>query len=175
MRDAHALATATSRRLDHHRITDFVGDLHGMLVVLDDPEMTRHGRNLGLGRGLFGFDLVAHRGNRARIGTDEHDARRFERARKCLTLRQEAVTRMHSLRAGPAAGLDDLLHDEIALSRLRRSDKHSFVGHFDVERVAVGLRIDGNRLDAHPACGLDDPASDFAAIGDQYLFEHGAI
>jgi hypothetical protein len=42
-----------------------------------------------------------------------------------------------------------------------------------MKRVAVCFRIDRNRLDAHPARGLDDPASDFAAIGDQYLLNMG--
>ena len=42
-----------------------------------------------------------------------------------------------------------------------------------MERVAVGLGIDGDRLDPHPAGGLDDPAGDLAAIGDQNSFEHG--
>ena len=74
MRDPHALAAAAGGRLDHHGIADLVGDLHRMLFVLDDAEMARHGRDLGLRRRLLGFDLVAHRGDRARIGTDEDDA-----------------------------------------------------------------------------------------------------
>ena len=41
-----------------------------------------------------------------------------------------------------------------------------------MERVAVGLGIDRDRLDPHPAGGLDDPAGDLAAIGDQNLLEH---
>ena len=35
------------------------------------------------------------------------------------------------------------------------------------KRVLIGLRIDGDRLDSQFARGLDDPAGDFAAIGDQ--------
>jgi hypothetical protein len=41
-----------------------------------------------------------------------------------------------------------------------------------MERIAVGLGIDRNRLYAHPAGSLDDPACDLAAIGDQNAFEH---
>ena len=41
-----------------------------------------------------------------------------------------------------------------------------------MQRIPVGLGIDGDRLDAHPAGGLDDPAGDLAAIGDQNSFEH---
>ena len=172
MRDPHALAAAAGGGLDHHGIADLVGDLHRMLFVLDDAEMARHGRDLGLRGGLLGFDLVAHRGDRAGVGADEDDAGRLKRARKRFALGQEAVAGMHGLRAGLAAGLDDLLDHQIALGGGRRADQDRVIGHFDVEGVAVGLGIDGDRLDSHPAGGLDDPAGDLAAIGDQNSFEH---
>jgi hypothetical protein len=38
-----------------------------------------------------------------------------------------------------------------------------------MQRIAIGVGIDGDRLDAHLAGGLDDPAGDLAAIGDQNL------
>src|SRR5947209_16765402 len=44
-----------------------------------------------------------------------------------------------------------------------------------MEGVAVGLGIDRNRLNSHAARGLDDPAGDFAAIGDQDAFEHAFL
>jgi hypothetical protein len=36
------------------------------------------------------------------------------------------------------------------------------ISHLDVQRVAIHLGIDRNRLDPHPAGGFDDPAGDFA-------------
>ena len=98
--DAHALAAAAGRGLDHHRIADLVGDLHRVLLVVDHAEMARHGRDLGGGGGLLGFDLVAHRGDGVGVRPDEHDAGRFQRARKRLALGEEAVARMHRLGAG---------------------------------------------------------------------------
>ena len=172
MRDPHALAAAAGGGLDHHGIADLVGDLHRVLFVLDDAEMPRHGRDLGLGGGLLGFDLVAHRGDGARIGADEDDARLGKLARKRLALGQEAIAGMHGLCAGLAAGLDDLVDQQIALGRGRRADQHGVIGHFDVERIAVGLGIHGDRLDPHPARSLDDPAGDLAAICDQNSLEH---
>jgi hypothetical protein len=44
-----------------------------------------------------------------------------------------------------------------------------------VQRVAVGLGIDRDRLYPHAAGSLDDPAGDLAAIGDQNSFEHGLV
>jgi hypothetical protein len=41
-----------------------------------------------------------------------------------------------------------------------------------VQSILVGLRIDGDRFYAHFACGLDDPAGDFAAIGHENTLEH---
>ena len=172
MRDPHALAAAAGGSLDHDGIADLVGDLHRMLFVLDDAEMPRHRRDVGLRGGLLGFDLVAHGGDGAGVGSDEDDAGRFERARKGFALGQEAVAGMHRLRAGLAAGLDDLVDHQIALGSRRRTDQHRVIGHFDVERVAVGLGINGYRLDPHTARSLDDPAGDLAAICDQNSFEH---
>ena len=64
--DAHALAAAAGRGLDHHRIADLVGDRHRLLRPLDHAEIARHGRDLGGGGRLLRFDLVAHRGDGAR-------------------------------------------------------------------------------------------------------------
>ncbi len=175
MRDAHALATAAGGGLDHHGIADLVGDLDGVLVVLDHAEMTGNGRDLGLRSGFLGFDLVAHRGDRAGVRTDEHDAGGFQGARKRLALGQETVAGMHRLRAGLAAGLDDLVDQQITLGRGGRPDQHGVVGHLDMQRVTVGLGVDGDRLNPHTARSLDDPAGDLAAVGDQNSFEHALL
>ena len=172
MRDAHALAAAAGRGLDHHRIADLVGDLDRLLVVRDDAEMAGHGRDLGRGGGLLGLDLVAHRGDGLGVRPDEDDAGLGQRLRKRLALGEKAVARMHRLGAGRPAGLDDLVDQQIALRRGRRADQHRLVGHLDMQRVAVGLGIDRDGLDAHPAGGLDDPAGDFAAVGDEDALEH---
>ena len=98
--DAHALAAAAGRGLDHDGIADLGGDLHGMLGVGDLAEVARHGRDLGLGRRLLALDLVAHGGDGARVGADEDDAGLLQRDRERLALRQEAVAGMHGLGAG---------------------------------------------------------------------------
>ena len=148
-------------------IADGVGDLHRMALVLDHAEEARHGRDIGLRRRLLGFDLVAHRGNRARIGADEDDARLGQRPRKGFALGQETVTGMHGFSARLAAGLDDLVDQKIALGCGRRSDQNRVVGYFDVKGVTVGFGIDGNRLNPHTPGGFNDPAGDLAAICDQ--------
>ena len=82
MGDAHAFAAAAGRGLDHDRIADLIGDLGGLLLVLDHAEMARHGGDLGGGRGLLALDLVAHGGDGFGIGADEDDAGFGERLAK---------------------------------------------------------------------------------------------
>ena len=72
--DAHALAAAAGGGLHHDRIADLLGDLDGVLHVVDLAHVAGHGRDLGLGGSLLALDLVAHRRNRLRIGADEDDA-----------------------------------------------------------------------------------------------------
>ena len=170
--DAHALAAAAGGGLDHHRIADVVGDLHRLDFVLDHAEMAGHGRDVCRGGRLLRLDLVAHRRDSLGIGADEDDAGGLQRLGKRLAFRQEAVAGMHRFRAALLAGGDDLLDHQIALGGFRRADVNGGVGHCHMQRVAVGIGIDGDRLDAHLARGLDDPAGDFAAIGDQDTLEH---
>src|SRR5258708_12212375 len=110
MRDPHALAAAAGGSLDHDGVADRIGDLHGMLFVLDHAEEARHGRDVGLGGCLLGLDLVAHRSDRAGVGSDEDDASLLEYARKGLALSQESIAGMHGLRAGLTAAPPALFH-----------------------------------------------------------------
>ncbi len=41
---------------------------------------------------------------------------------------------------------------------------NSLISHFDMERILIGIRIDRDRRNSHTARGLDDAASDLAAI-----------
>ena len=170
--DAHALAAAAGGGLDHDRIADVIGDLHRLDLVGNDAEMAGHGRHVGGGGCLLRLDLVAHGGDGFRVRPDEDDAIRFQRLGKCLALGQEAVAGMHGLGAARLAGRDNLVDQQIALGRLRRADGDGGIGHLHMQGVFVGLRIDRDRLDPHAAGGLDDPAGDFAAVGDQDALEH---
>jgi hypothetical protein len=150
--DAHALAAAAGRGLDHHRIADLVGDLHRVLLVVDHAEMARHGRDFGGGRRLLAFDLVAHGGDGVRVRPDERDAGRFERARERLALGEEAVARMHRLRAGRLAGRQDLLDDQIAfgLPRAGRCARPRLPSRHAARR---GRRRNRPRRSRSPFCG----------------------
>ena len=170
--DAHALAAAAGRRLDHDRIADLVCDLGRPLRQFDHPEIARHSRNLGGVGEFLRFDLVAHRLDGPGVGADEDDLRRGEGAGERRPLGEKPIARMDRLGAGRLAGVNDLVDREIGLSRGRRTNGDRLIGHFDVERILIGFRIDGDGLDAHAARRLDDAAGDFTAVGDEDFLEH---
>ena len=134
--------------------------------------MPWHGRYIGGGGKFLRLNLVAHRLYGMGIGADEHNSIILQRLRKRRPLRQKAVTWMHGLRSCFAAGVDNLVHDKIGLRRFSRADMHSFIGHLDMKRVFVSIRIYRHGGDAHFARGLDDAAGNFAAVGDENLTEH---
>ena len=171
-RDTHALAAAASRRLDHHRIADVIGDLDGFGGVRDFAQIARHRIDLGFIGELLGLDLVTHDLDGLDVRTDEGNAIVGERLGELRVFRQEAIARMHSLGAGLLAGGDDLVDHEVAFGRGRIADVDGFVRHFDMQRISIRARIDGHRLDAHLACRLDNAAGDFASVGDQDFLEH---
>ena len=172
--DAHAFAAAPRGGLDHDRIADFVGDLGRLGFVLDHAEIAGHRRDFGGGRGALTLDLIAHRGDRLGVGPDEDNTGLGERLGEGGALRKKAIAGMHRFSTGFLAGRDDLLDDEVALRRGRRSDRDRHIGHFHMQRVAVGLGKHRNRRDTHPPRGPDNPAGDLAAIGNEDSLEHAA-
>ena len=73
---------------------------------------------------------------------------------------------MNCLGCVALAGINDLADIEIGLGGGRRADIDGFVCHLDMQRLSIGIRIDGNRLDSHPLRRPDDAAGNLAAIGD---------
>ena len=171
-RDLHAAAAAAGRRLDDHRIADFGGDALGFLLVGDGAVGAGHDRNAEPLGGALGLDLVAHDADMVAGGADEGDVVGGEDVGELGILRQEAVARMHGVRAGDLAGRDDLVDVEIAVARRRRADAHALVGEAHMHGVGVGGRMDDHRLDAELLGRAQHPQRDLAAIGDEDFLEH---
>ena len=79
---------------------------------------------------------------------------------------------MDRLRAGLRGDREDRLAVQVAFARRRRAEAIRLVAGLDVQRIGVGIRIHGDRANAHPARGARDAAGDFAAIGNEDLGEH---
>ncbi len=144
-----------------------------MGFIRDLAHKSGDGRNPGRPGQFLGFDLVAHGGDGFGIGADKGDTGGSQSFGKSLPFRQKAIAGMHRVGAGGPAGGDDLVHRQIGLGGRRGTDFHRFVRHPDMQGMAVDVRIDRHGGNAHPAGGLDDAASDFAAIGNQYLAKQG--
>src|ERR1700759_4308833 len=79
---------------------------------------------------------------------------------------------MNRVRGGDLGCADDVRNCEVALRSLRWTDAHRLIGEAHVQRARVGLGVNGHGLNAELFAGANDPHCDFAAVGDQYLFEH---
>ena len=67
---------------------------------------------------------------------------------------------------------DDAGDVQVAVAGRRTPDAHIVVGEARVETLAVGLGVDGHRLDAELLARADDPQGDLPAVRDQYPLEH---
>ena len=169
--EAHALAAAAHRGLEHDGVADLARDPRGLGVARDHLEGAGHHGHAELARERAGGRLAAHLAHRRRRGSDERESRRRARLGERRVLGEEAVARMHGVGAGAARRLDDAVDDEVALDGGRRADGIGLVRHLHVQGLAVGLREDGDGGDAGLATGADDADGDLAAIGDEQLLE----
>ena len=112
-RDPDALAAPARGRLDHDRITDFLGNLHRFLGVFDQTHMAWHGRHAGLGSQLLGADLVAHRFNGVGVRADPTDPLFFKPFGEHRVFGQETEARMDRLCTGLANRINDLVGNQI--------------------------------------------------------------
>ena len=110
-----------------------------LLRRFDDTKISRNRADFRLIGELLGFDLVAHRFNGARVRTDPDDTFLRKRLREACPLRQEAIARMHSFSTCLLTGCNDLVCDQIRLSRCRGADVNSLIGHLNVQRIPIGI------------------------------------
>ena len=76
---------------------------------------------------------------------------------------------MDCIRLRLARGVNDPLGVEITVLRPRPADEDHLTGFAGVTGAGIGFRINGDGLQSQPFTTLDDPASNLAAIGDQYF------
>ena len=107
-----------------------------------------------------------------RLRADECNALFLATPGKGFVLAQETVARVNGLGACLFASGDDFFGLQVAVAAGRGANVYRLVGQRHMAGFFVGIRVNGNRLDAHFfGCG-NDAASDFAAVGDQDFGEH---
>jgi hypothetical protein len=171
-RHLHAAPAAAGGGLDDDRIADLGGHDLRRLEIGHAAVRPRNHRNPQRFRGFLGGDLVAHDADMLRRGADEGDAVVFQRLGEGGVFRQEAIARMHGLRAGDLAGRDDGGLGQVAFRTGGRADADRLVGHPHMHRIGIRRRMHRDRLDPHLARRADHPQRDLSAVGDQDFLEH---
>src|SRR5579864_7654682 len=111
-------------------------------------------------------DLVAQGGHHVRRRPHKDDTRRFASTRELRPFREEAVTRMDSIGLRLLRSANDGRNIQIALGRLGRSDRQSFVGRCRMRGAGVGFRIDRDGADSSRAGAANYAKRDFTTVGD---------
>src|SRR6266700_5320605 len=106
------------------------------------------------------------------MGTDKGELGGFADFGEMGVLRKKAIAGMNGLGVGDLSGGDDAGHIHVAVCAAWGADAHRLVGKTDVERIAVGLRVNRHRTDAQFLAGADNADSNFPAIGNQDLLKH---
>src|SRR5918998_177986 len=168
---AHPAPTAPGARLDEDRIPDTFGFLRQAFFVLLFARVARDGRHVRVPRQLLRLDLVPHLLHRLRRRPGPDGPSLLDRPRQPGALREEAVPRVDHLRPRLLYDLRDPLDVQVALGRLRRTQKVSLVGEPDVHRPLVGLRVDGHGPYPELLARPDDAHGHLAAVRDQQLIK----
>jgi len=82
---------------------------------------------------------------------------------------------MHRLRAGFVAGSDNLIGLKLAVLCCHAAKGNGFIGKLHMFCCPIGIRIDSDSGNAHFVGCMDDPAGNFATIGNQDFFKHGEL
>ena len=140
----HAAPATAGDRLDHDGEADLFGLRQHHGVALVRALIAGHARHAGLLHDVLGAGLVAHRPDRFRRRPDEDQSGIAAGLRKILVLGEEAIARMHRAGAAGFGGRDDRIDPQIRLRRQRLADPHRLIGLADMQRIAVGIGIDGD-------------------------------
>ena len=97
VRDTHAATAPAGHRFNHHRITDFLRDLHRFLFVFDYSVAARSNRHAGFARIAPRRVLVPHRVHCLGWRPDEFDLAAIAHFGEVRVLRQKTVTGMNRI------------------------------------------------------------------------------
>ena len=114
-----------------------------------------------------------------RAGADEGDARRRARGGQLRVLGEEAVARIDRIGPGLRGHPDDLVDRQVGPDRMSDlADLVGLVGLQPVQGIAVLIRVDRDRRDAHLEGGAERADGDLPAVGDEDFGDptgHGSL
>lgn len=146
----------------------FVAERADLLGVLDGIVRPRNDGDAGVGHDRPSLRLLAQPLHRVAGGTDPGDPLSgLDAPGERGVLREEAVSGMDRVRTGSFRRLDDRFAVEIGVGGRCGADVVRLVGVLDVARVAVGVAIDRDRLDAELFAGGHHADRDLAPVRDE--------
>jgi len=131
-------SATTTGGLEHHRVTDFFGQLYGFRDVLQAAFTARYHRDTGRDHGLARMDLVAHGPDHLSRRADEGDATPCADLGELRILGQKAIAGMQGIATGGDREIHNTVGIEIAADRVG-AQIIRLVGLFDVQGAAVGV------------------------------------
>src|SRR3989338_1194428 len=168
-----APATAISG-FEHHGIADLVGQHACLFNVFEVAVAARHTGNASCYHSVTRLYLVTHLTDDIRVRPDEFDVAARANFRQFRILGKKAITRMQRIASRSDGQIDDVMRIEIAGDRFR-ADVVGFVSLFYVQRMTIGISVDGDRFDAHFRAGTYNADGYFTAVGDEYFVNHTLI
>src|ERR1051326_833031 len=169
--DAHAASAAACRCLDNDRVPDLARNFPAFFFRSNSTGTAGHDRQSCLVHRATRLDLVAHQTNDIGRWSNEFDVARFTDLSEVRRLGQEPIARMNRIDIEDLSGADDSGNVQITLRGRRWSDTGSFVGKTNVQRIAIHVAMNSDRLDAHLLASPDNATRDLAAIRDQDLLK----
>src|SRR6185369_16756808 len=115
MRHTHTASASASDGLDHHRITDALGDDQRVLFVLHDAFGTGWRRHAGLFGKRTADGLVFECAHGARAGTDETDVTTFANFREMGVFGKKTIAGMNGVHIRDFRCTDDAIYAQITL------------------------------------------------------------
>ena len=169
---AHPLASPAADRFQQHGVAGLVGDAQRLLHAGDDAVRTGDRLESARGERLLRRRLVAHPANRGGRGTDEGQSLLRTPRGEERVLGEEPVPRMHGLAACLLGGLQDRLLVEVGGGGGGGADADPHRRVVEPGGVAVGLRMDHDRLDSEGVASPNDAARDLTPVGDEQTAKH---
>ncbi len=142
--DLQAASPTAVRRLDRDRDAVLLRERHDLVGPADRLLGARHQRRAGPLGEVPGLHLVAQRVDGGRRRPDPGQPGVEDRLGEPGVLGEEAVAGVDGVGAGLGGHGEDLLRVEVGLARCAAAEGERLVGDPDVQRVAVGVGVDGN-------------------------------
>jgi len=169
---SHALAAPSRGRLDQDGEPDRTGKAQRLGIAGNGSLGPGHAGHLGRGGDLLGFGLQAHLADRLMGWADELEVAAPADLGELRVLAQEAVAGVNRLHVGHLGSRDQPGNVQITVSAGGLTDANGAIGKLQVRRVAVGLGIDRDHLDAQLLAGPNHTQRDFTTVRHQDPLKH---